>query len=213
MLDVVHVHLFINHVPFLGITAGLIILVVALLKNSEEMKKLSLGFLVVSSLFLIPTYFSGENTEERVADLPGVSESIIEKHDDAAKSSMVLGGLLGALALLAVFLKDKKQKATLTGILIVGLLAEASIANTAKLGGQIRHTEVRDGASTAGGEDGEDKESKEGKGDKESKASKSDEDKKEEPSMSPEKKGSVAPKKLNAEANENEENEKKENKN
>lgn len=209
MLDVVHVHLLVNHVPFLGITAGLIILVIAMIKKSEEMKKLSLGFLIVSSLFLIPTYFSGENSEEKVEHLAGVSESIIEKHDDAAKSSMVLGGLLGALALLAVFLKEKKQRVTLTGILVVGILAEASIANTANLGGQIRHTEIRDGATTSSGEEGEDKDSKESKEGKESKASKLDGDKKEEDLISAEKKESVSPKKLGVEDNEKEENENK----
>lgn len=217
MFDAVHVHLVINHVPFLGITAGLIILVVGLLRKSEEMKKLSLGFLMVSSLFLVPTYFSGENSEERVEDLAGVSESIIEKHDDAAKTSMALGGLLGALALLSIFLKDKNQKVALTSILVVGLLAEASIANTAKLGGQIRHTEVRDGAPT-GGEEGEDKESKEGKNDKEGKEGKATENKKFDETVEKKEAGltttsSVSPKKANTEANENEENEKSSNKN
>lgn len=210
MFDPVHVHLVINHVPFLGITAGLIILVVALLRKSEEMKKLSLGFLMVSSLFLVPTYFSGENSEERVEDLAGVSEAIIKKHDAAAKTSMALGGLLGALALLSIFLKDKNQKVALTSILVVGLLAEASIANTAKLGGQIRHTEVRDGAPT-GGEEGEDKESKEGKNDKEGKAT---ENKKFDEAVEKKEAGltttsSVSPKKATTETNENEENENK----
>lgn len=211
MFDPVHVHLVINHVPFLGITAGLIILVVALLRKSEEMKKLSLGFLMVSSLFLVPTYFSGENSEERVEDLAGVSESIIEKHDDAAKTSMALGGLLGALALLSIFLKDKNQKVALTSILVVGLLAEASIANTAKLGGQIRHTEVRDGAPTGGGEEGEDKKSKEGKNDKEGKAT---ENKKFDEAVEKKEAGltttsSVSPKKATTETNENGENKNK----
>lgn len=158
-MSTVHLHLLINHAPFFGITFALLLLVISLAKNLENFRKLGLIIMVLSSLLIVPTYFSGEKSEEDVEDLPGVSERIIEEHEDAGKMALGLSGLLGVLALATLFLKDKNQKIALYSLLLVGLMTEASIAKTANLGGQIRHTEIRSG-NYSGSSDGEDKDSK-----------------------------------------------------
>lgn len=142
-MSTVHIHLFINHAPFFGITFGLLLLIIAMLKNLEEFKKLGLIIMVVSSLLTVPTYFSGENSEEAVEHLPGVSEGIMEEHEDMGKIALGLSGLLGLLSLASIFLKDKNQKIALTSIIVLGLITEGAIAKTANLGGQIRHSEIR----------------------------------------------------------------------
>lgn len=142
-MSTVHIHLFINHAPFFGITFGLLLLIIAMWKNLEDFKKLGLLIMVVSSLLTVPTYFSGENSEESVEHLPGVSESIMEEHEDIAKIALGLSSLLGILSLASIFLKDKNQKIALTSIIVLGLVTEGAIAKTANLGGQIRHSEIR----------------------------------------------------------------------
>lgn len=158
-MSTVHLHLLINHAPFFGITFALLLLVISLAKNLENFRKLGLIIMILSSLLIVPTYFSGEKSEEDVEHLPGVSERIIEEHEDAGKMALGLSGLLGVLALATLFLKDKNQKIALYSLLLVGLMTEASIAKTANLGGQIRHTEIRWG-NYSGSFDGEDKDSK-----------------------------------------------------
>lgn len=141
-MNSVYIHLITNHIPFFGIIFGLISLTISILKNSNDLKKLGLITIIISSVMILPVYFSGDKAEKIVEDLPGVSEQLIEEHEDMAKVSVASSLILGFLAFIAVFLKDKKQKNVLFLILLVGLISEIAIIRTASLGGQIRHTEI-----------------------------------------------------------------------
>ena len=70
-----HWHLTLNHIPVLGMAFGLPLVSLALLRKSEELKRISLGFLIVIALLAIPVYLTGEPAEELVENLPGVSKS------------------------------------------------------------------------------------------------------------------------------------------
>jgi hypothetical protein len=63
-----------NHIPVLGIAFGLALVSLALLRKSEELKRISLGFLIVIALLASPAYLTGEPAEELVENLPGVSK-------------------------------------------------------------------------------------------------------------------------------------------
>ena len=73
-----------NHVPVLGTAFGLGLVGWALLRRSEELKRISLGIFIIVALLAIPAYLTGEPTEELVENLPGVSKSSIEQHEEAA---------------------------------------------------------------------------------------------------------------------------------
>ena len=72
-MDWTHFHLMMNHVPVLGSIFGFVLLAWGMLRGSTEIKKVALTILVLTALFAIPVYLTGEPAEETVEALPGVS--------------------------------------------------------------------------------------------------------------------------------------------
>ncbi len=145
-MNLAHIHLMLNHFPVVGVVFGFLLLLVSLLKKSEELKKVSLWVLVIVSLIALPVYLTGEPSEEMVEDLAGVSESIIEQHEDIALISLIAVILLGVTATVGLFFF--RHSATIPGwfiaiSLIISIIAGGLMGKTANLGGQIRHSEIR----------------------------------------------------------------------
>jgi uncharacterized membrane protein len=151
LMNPAHVHLLLNHIPVLGTGFGLILLIVAILRKSEELRKACLGTFVVITLLAIPAYLTGDPAENVVKNLPGVSKSIIEAHDDAASASLIVLSILGVVSLVGCILvwmsRPTPQWFTIL-LLALSLIATGMMAWTANLGGQIRHSEVRSEAVT-----------------------------------------------------------------
>jgi len=59
-----HIHLSLNHLPVVGIIFGVLLLLLALLRKSEELKRVSLGVFVLTALIALPVYFTGEPAEK-----------------------------------------------------------------------------------------------------------------------------------------------------
>jgi len=147
-----HVHLMINHIPVIGIFGALLLFVYALLKKSEELKMVSLGIFVLIALIMIPVFFTGEAAENVVKKIPGVTETYIGRHEEFAEYSITVMEILGTVCLLCLYFIFKSgtvPKWLLTIVLLLALLTAAVVGLTANLGGQIRHTEIREGASYA----------------------------------------------------------------
>jgi predicted RND superfamily exporter protein len=113
---------------------------------------------------VLPVYLTGEPAEEVVEHLPGVAESFIESHEDAAKFSLILTLATGALAFVALWFQKSESRRRLVNFGVMGLATVAflSLAYTANLGGKIRHSELRmdsapqsDGAPSAQEVDGD----------------------------------------------------------
>lgn len=148
-------HLLLNHVPVLGVLLGLVVLAAAMWRRHDLLGRLALTLFVASALAAIPTYLSGEPAEHVVERaVPGV-EAWIEPHEDAATVSLALVELLGVLSLAALWMS--RREPAVPGALVVLTLAVAvaaagSLAWTADLGGQIRHSEIRGNAPPVLGE-------------------------------------------------------------
>lgn len=151
------IHLAFTHVPVILSLVGLVILVVSLIKKSDLLTKTSYYIFLFAGLFALPVYFTGESTEEIVEKLPGVSESIIEEHEELAKTAMVIlvAGLVLSVAGLLLYRRASFSRVVRPLMLVVALAAAGVLLQTAHLGGQIRHTEIRSGFSAqveSGGE-------------------------------------------------------------
>lgn len=145
-MDIAHVHLVLTHIPVLGTVFGLMVLIYAIIRGNADIMVVSLWTFVLSGLAAVATYFTGEGAEDIVEKLPGVSESIIEVHQDFAGYALFASALLGLIALggLWLFWKRKLVPAWLgRTVLVLSIVVSAMMAWTATLGGRINHPEIR----------------------------------------------------------------------
>lgn len=156
-MDSTHIHLFLNHAPVAGVAFGLFFLTMGLLRRSETMRLSAITLFTLSSLLVLPVFFTGEAAEDKVEGLPGVSESVIETHEDAAKVAIWGMVVLGITSIGALTYAAKKRSLPMPLIGLVAVVAVTSmglIGRTAYLGGQIRHTEVSANATGQSNQDG-----------------------------------------------------------
>ncbi len=145
-MDSTHIHLLLNHFPIIGTLIATILLAWAVFRNNTSIRSAGYSLLIAMALVAIPVYLTGEPAEESVEDLPGVSESHIEQHEDAAKSALIAMEVTGVLALAGLIAarKGHAQSNTL-GLATLGaaVVTCALMGYTGNLGGQIHHQEIR----------------------------------------------------------------------
>ena len=143
-----HIHLSLNHLPVVGTFFGVLLLLLALLRKREELKRVSLGVFVFTALLALPVYFAGEPAEEVVEHLSGVAEPLIERHENAALFALLMAGGAGVVALAGLILFRRSEKLPrwiVAATLALSLATSGLMGWTANLGGQSRHTEIRAG--------------------------------------------------------------------
>lgn len=148
MLNSAHLHLVLNHVPIIGTALALFVLVVGLIRKSDEVKKVSMLLMLVTALLTIPVYISGNSAEGKIeGNYEDVDETFIEIHEDFALYSFIVMDVIGAAAIL-IMLLYKKQKPLPNSIaylmLILMLIVSAMMGYTATMGARIHHPEVRE---------------------------------------------------------------------
>ena len=143
-----HVHLMLNHIPLVGIGFTILLLIIALVRKSRELTNISLIFVIIVALWAIPAYLTGEPAEELVEHSPGVSEMLIEEHEEFAEIAFIFIEATGVIALIALLVNrfnpmigHKLVILTLLALIVSG----GMISWTANLGGKINHPEIRSG--------------------------------------------------------------------
>lgn len=145
----VHLHLLVTHLPVFGSFIGALVLSYGLWAKSQQTKNAAYLLFMLSAIGAAIAYLTGEGAEEAVEKIAGVSEQLIEQHEDAAVYSLLSLVVLGAfsgIALLANRAKSSWANPASSVILFLSMLSFGLVAWTGYLGGQIRHTEI---ASTA----------------------------------------------------------------
>jgi len=141
-----HLHLAQVHFPIIGSLIGIAILIYGIFSKNLEMQKVAFVIFIVMSIATIPVFLTGGEAEETVESLAGVSEPIIEDHEELAEKAIWLMGLLGVLSLigfLAIITKRFFVRTMTLITLVVSLGTFGVFTQVANLGGQIRHTEIR----------------------------------------------------------------------
>jgi hypothetical protein len=142
------IHLLTTHLPVLGILFASILMLYGLIRKSKELKRAALIGYVLTALTGIPAYLSGEEAEDMVEGLPGVTEQYIEEHEDFAKFSFIGIEIVGVISLAGLYASRKNANMISTfskGVILPSLVVVGMMAWTAHLGGMIRHTEIRSG--------------------------------------------------------------------
>jgi len=140
----VHLHLMASHLPVIGILFLIPLLLIALVRKSDEVSRLALWAAAGIALSSVVVYLTGEPTEEGVERLGGISKAMIERHEEIALISTIALVVFGVLALVTLF--RTRGKPLSRGIVVsalVGVIAlSGAFAWTANLGGRIRHSEI-----------------------------------------------------------------------
>ncbi len=141
-----HWHLALNHLPVVGVFLVVILLGYALLRGRGELYGVSLGALVLLALATIPVFFTGRSADDALMDVAGVDDGLIHIHEAAANLAFTGIGILGVIALAALLLDRNLphvSHGTAMAVFLLALVETALMGQTANLGGQIRHPEIR----------------------------------------------------------------------
>ena len=146
-----HLHLIFNHVPIMGSLFAAVLLGAGVLRQDLTLTRAGLVAVLAAGLLCLPAQLTGSGAAAIVREMPRVSRALISNHADAAELGFWALEGAAALALFSLLLlKSASPKARLLSVLT--LLATAIsfglLARAGNLGGQIRHTEIREGFGT-----------------------------------------------------------------
>jgi uncharacterized membrane protein len=150
MFSGAHFHLLVNHAPIFGSLFAFALLVASYFTSADVLRKTALVVLIATAIAGAAADLSGDAAEDAIRGFPGVKREVIHAHEDMADKAYYLADVLGVLAL-AGLIRWRRQpvpgSATLVAVLATGIVAGAMVY-TGLLGGRVRHTEVRPGATT-----------------------------------------------------------------
>jgi uncharacterized membrane protein len=145
-----HLHLLVNHLPIIGAAFAVGLGFFAYLKKSADLSQATLWLLLVVGAGTGAAMWTGNEAEDVVEKLPGVSRQAIHEHEEAAEFARYagLGSGLFALVLLARLRgRPESHRNATVFALFMAVLTLALMARTGYLGGFIRHPEI--GGATA----------------------------------------------------------------
>jgi hypothetical protein len=151
MLSGAHLHLLVNHAPIFGSLFAFLLLVASYFTSADVLRRTAFVVLIATAIAGAATDLSGDAAEDAVRGLPGVRRVDIRAHKQMGDKAYYLGDVLGLLALGALVRWRRRPIpaiATHAAVLATAFVGGAFMY-TGLLGGRIRHTEVRPGATAA----------------------------------------------------------------
>lgn len=142
-MNAAHWHLILVHIPIVISPLASVLLSLGLVRGEETLRRLSLVLLIICGLTAGAAFWTGDGAEQVVEHVAGVSEVLIEAHEEAAEVVVwlcAISGIVSALALLPA-LRALAQKLTIA-VMLVSWAASAGLAYTGYLGGKTRHPEA-----------------------------------------------------------------------
>lgn len=145
-MNATHLHLILTHFPIVGTIIGIGILAYGQIFKNLEIQKTALVTFVLMAILTIPVFLTGEEAGETVENIAGISEKLIENHEELAEKAIWVMGLLGVLSFISLFAIFKKlsfSRAITLITLFVSIVTFGIFVQVGNLGGQIRHSEIR----------------------------------------------------------------------
>jgi len=146
-MDAPHIHLLLNHFPTVGFLVGLAVFAAGLARRSDDLIAAGLVALFLTSALSLTTYVSGDDTEQVLKAVPGVSQPLIDAHENAALIALTAMQVIGLLSWITLWRFGSNSRFHRRSLVLVSLFAVAAfalMAIAANLGGHIRHPEIDD---------------------------------------------------------------------
>lgn len=143
-----HWHLVVNHLPIIFPIVGVIVMIAGLVSKSEAVKRIAFMIFILTALAAITAMSTGEGAEEIAEKIMDVTENYIENHEETAETFALLSYILGGISLLGLWASFKQK--SFSSIISIATLVFAFVVlffgiQTGTTGGEIRHTEIRNG--------------------------------------------------------------------
>lgn len=145
-MNAAHLHLIINHFPIIGVTFGLVFLIIGIFNRNSLFRNIAFVVFFASFVFGIISLTTGHAAEDFIEKLPNVNETFIDMHEDLATIYLWLLGILAFFSIVSFFIETKAKKSTLPlniVILIWSLFVIYFSTRVGSSGGEIRHPEIR----------------------------------------------------------------------
>lgn len=147
-----HWHLVVNHLPIIFPIVGVIVMITGLISKSEPVKRTAFLIFIMGAFASIAAMTTGEGAEEIVENISGVSESYIKTHEETAETFALLSYILGGISLIGLWASFKQKSISNTITIATVVFAFVVLffgKQTGTTGGEIRHTEIRNGNVTS----------------------------------------------------------------
>jgi uncharacterized membrane protein len=144
-MNAAHLHIALVHFPVVLSPVALVVLLVGMRLRNRSVEGVALSMLVLAALVALPAFLVGEGAEELVEHLSGISEDVIEEHEEAATVAFWLTNLVGALSavtLVGLWRVAGWVRWMKTLVTIAAVIASTSLFYAAYEGGKIRHPEA-----------------------------------------------------------------------
>jgi uncharacterized membrane protein len=155
-VNLVHLHLLLNHVPTVGTIVALAFLLLAFVKRSEDLIRASLAVVFAIALVSLPAYMTGYAAQNLLKERPGISNALIDEHQSAALLALIVMEVTGVVAWYGLWKGRRpsgRPRWNSAVVLLLTVVTIALMASAANLGGQITHPEIlfgEDAAEAAG---------------------------------------------------------------
>lgn len=145
-MNAAHWHLVVNHLPIIFPLVGIIVMITGLISKSEAVKRTAFMIFAIGAITTMAAMSTGEEAEEVVEEIAGITHDLIENHEETAETFALLSYLLGGLSLIGLWASFKEK--SFSQLLAVGTLMFAFVVlffgrATGTTGGEIRHSEIR----------------------------------------------------------------------
>ena len=149
MFTGVHLHLLVNHAPIFGALFALALLAASFIWAPDVLRRTALVVLIGTAIAGIVADQTGEPAEDAIRGFPGIKRAVIHEHEELGEKSFIVASVVGVLAIgaLARWRRTPIPQGVAVGALIGAAVVSGMMAYTGLLGGYVRHTEVRPGAT------------------------------------------------------------------
>lgn len=146
-----HLHLLVNHAPIFGCVFAFALLVCSYFAASDVLRRTAFVILVITAVAGLLADKTGEPAEDAIRGYPGVKRQIIHDHEDMGEKAWILAAVLGAasLGVLGLYRRKPVPNGLVTAMVFATAFVGGAMIYTGLLGGRIRHTEIRPGATDA----------------------------------------------------------------
>ena len=145
-ISAAHWHLLLNHFPIVLSLTGTLFLIAAFISKKDFLKLSGLIILIIAALLSWPAFSTGQNAEDPVEEIAGVSREAINTHSDLAVIGfriMIVTGIIAFISLVLLNRKHPFAKYFIIFSLIGGLISSGYLGYVGYTGGEIRHAEIR----------------------------------------------------------------------